>query len=142
MITSILEEITKISIDLYLDSVDVLKRVAEETRDQMATFASSECVESARQRWDRQVNSHGYRINFCLSEATRILKGEYHDKNYFDKDGSRVSNHVPNQSLNILSQHGIFETRSDYYTLINRRLRDLLLRAGRKRLKFKHLLIV
>lgn len=132
MISSVLEGLTKFSIDLYLDSIDILKQVAAETREKMAQYATNDCVANARERWDRQVNSHGYRINYCLSEATRILNGEYYDLNFFDKDGSRVSNHTPNQSLNILSRNDIFETRGDFYTLINRRLRDLVLRAGRE----------
>lgn len=75
--------------------------VAADTRQQMSQIDSSPCTDSARERWELQVISHINRLNFCLSEATRILNGEYYDLDYFDKDGSRVSNHVQNQSLNM-----------------------------------------
>lgn len=115
-----------------MDSIDAIKAVAAETRHQMASFGYSSCANASRVQWERRIIAHVNTLNFCASEATRILNGEYSDLTYFDKDGSRVSNHVQNQGFNIMAQNDIFETRGDYYTLINRRLRDLLLRAGRK----------
>lgn len=132
MITGILEKLTKFSIDRYLDAIDVVKRVAAETREQMMTYESSPCTTNARDRWERQVLSHVNRVNYCIQEATRILIGEYYDLWYFDKDGARVSNHVQNQGVNIMTQNDVMDSNNDFYTLINRRLRDLLLRAGRK----------
>lgn len=130
----ILSDIQKFSIDLYLDAVSVIKTVAEDTRNRMAEFESSECTANHIRRFELQLLSFINRLNFCLTEATRILNLEYYDLNFFDKDGSRVSNHVQNQSLNILSQNDVLDTSLDFHLLINTRLRDLLLRAGRKTL--------
>lgn len=137
LINPILEDIQKFSIDLFLDSVETVKEVAQETRQKMAEFGNSLCANASRESWERRVISYGNTLNFCASEATRILNGEFSDLTYFDKDGSRVSNHVQNQGFHIMAQNDIFETRGDYYTLINRRLRDLLLRAGRKLKKWR-----
>jgi hypothetical protein len=132
LINPVLKDIQKFAIDLYLDSIDTIKAVAANTRAQMAVYGNSSCAVSARTRFDRRVISHvSMNLNFCASEATRILNGEFSDLTYFDKDGQRVSNHVQNQGFNILAQNSIFDLRGDYYTTVNRRLRDLLLRAGR-----------
>lgn len=131
-VVPILSDIQKFSLDLYFDAIDVIREVAAETRDEMAQLESNPCTEDARSRWERQVLSHGNRLNFCLSEATRILNGEYYDLDFYDKDGSRVSNHVQNQALNILSQNDLFLPRNQFYVLTNRRLMVLLLRAGRE----------
>ena len=99
----------------------------------MNEFGNSPCEIQSRLQFDERVISHVETLNFCASETTRILNGEYSDLTYFDQDGTRVSNHVQNQVFNILSQNDVFETRGDYYTLVNQRLRDLLLRAGREK---------
>lgn len=135
MINPILEDIQKYAINLYLDSIDTIKEVAASTRQQMTELGNSPCQVQSRKQFDERVISHVETLNFCASETTRILNGEYSDLTYFDKDGTRVSNHVQNQVFNIMTQNDIFETNGDYYTLVNQRLRDLLLRAGRKKKK-------
>lgn len=134
MISEILERLTKFSIDKFLDSTTVIKRVAAETRQQMTRYESSACTENARSRWERQVISHGYRINYCIQEATRILTGEWYELYYYDKDATRLTSHTPNQGVNIMSQNDVMDSNTDLYRLINNRLRDLVLRAGRKKL--------
>lgn len=132
MIVEILKNLNKLSIDLFFDAIAVVKAVAAETREEMESLEINLCTEDAIARWDRQVISHGYRMNFCLSESKRILLGEYHDLWYFDKDGARVSNHVQNQGLYMMTLNDPVDPANDFYKIINRRLRDLLLRAGRK----------
>lgn len=138
MIHSILKPLEKLTIDLFLDSVAAVKSVAAETRAQMASYQTNACTADAQARWDRQVISYGYRLNFCLSESKRILMGEYYELNYFDKDGSRVANQVQNQGFNIMTQYDPVDPANDFYFLVNRRLRDLLLRAGRKDMARSH----
>lgn len=132
MISSILEEITKLSIDLYFDALSIVKNSADDTLRQMTSLPPNSCTEDAIGRWNRQVNAYNYQLTYCLRESKRILQGEYDDLNYFDKDGARVSNHVPNQSFNMMLQHDVVQEGPGFYKIVNNRLRDLLLRAGRK----------
>lgn len=141
LVNPILEDIQKFSIDMFLDSVDAINAVAANTRQQMEELGLSSCANASRLQWEQSVIAHVNTLNFCASEATRILNGEYSDLTYFDKDGSRVSNHVQNQGFNIMAQNDIFDVRGDYYTLINQRLRDLVLRAGRE-LKLKRFIYI
>lgn len=76
-------------------------------------------------------------LRFFFS-SKRILDGEYYDLNYFDKDGSRVARHVQNQVLNMIAINNVIEEGEHLYTIVNKRLRDLLLRAGRKFLLTMH----
>lgn len=131
-VSSILESLTKISIDLYFDSLSIVRTTADDTRQQMTMLQPNSCTEDAIGRWNRQVTAYNYQLNYCLSESKRILQGEYDDLNYFDKDGARVSNHTPNQSFNMMLQHDIVQAGTGFYKIVNNRLRDLLLRAGRK----------
>lgn len=120
------------SLDRYFEALTSIKNVADATREQMTQLEVSACSTKALRRWDLQVRAHTNNLNFCLREATRILNGEYYDLNYFDKDGARVANHVQNQGLNMMGHHDILEEGPNLYNIINHRLRDLLLRAGRK----------
>ncbi|CRK93228.1 CLUMA_CG006772, isoform A [Clunio marinus] len=129
-IVPVLSELSKYSIDKYFDGIDEIKLIARNTREQIEEFPLSQCSENSLNNWDLQVRSFGNRINFCLSEATRILNGEYHDLNYFDADGSRVSNQVQNQGLDILSTKEKIHLNRNIHQVINQRLRDLLLAAS------------
>lgn len=131
MISEVLENLTKFSIEKFFDALAEIKRMDAETKEAMSQFEANTCTERVQRRWDLQVLSHGNSLKYCMSEATRILNGEYYDLNYFDKDGARVSNHVQNQGLNIISQNDVMDSNIDFYILINRRLRDLLMRAAR-----------
>lgn len=132
MISAILKNITKLSIDLYFDALTVVRNEADDTRQSMTALPQNSCTEDAIGRWDRQVNAYNFQLAYCLRESKRILQGEYDDLNYFDKDGARVSNHTPNQSFNMMLQHDVVQAGPEFYKIINNRLRDLLLRAGRK----------
>lgn len=131
-ISAILETLTKFSIDLYLDSVERMKSTSQDVRNQVNALEASSCTENALDRFERNIIAHVNRLNFCLKEATRILNGEYYDLNYFDKDGARVANQVQNQSVLMMILNDPVDPNIDMYQLINRRLRDLLMRAARE----------
>jgi hypothetical protein len=115
-----------------MDEVDRIKLVSNEVRDEIRAVGNSECVELTLSRFERNIIVHINRLNFCLKEATRILNGEYYDLNYFDKDGTRVASHVQQQSLHMMILNDATDSSNDMYQIINRRLRDLLMRASRK----------
>lgn len=54
LINPILEDIQKFSIDLYLDSIDAIKLVAADTREQMSQFGLSPCANASRAQWERR----------------------------------------------------------------------------------------
>lgn len=69
MIVEILRTITKLTIDLYFDTLTIIKTVSTETRDKMTQMPSTNCTEDAINRWDRRVLSYiNTDLNYCLRE--------------------------------------------------------------------------